>query len=74
MDCVQLKQVLLIIQVLKYGKEKNMDENVIYGQLVVYFTKCALSIHLLGQKIFLVFIEKLSLVIMTLSQVIIPNS
>jgi hypothetical protein len=59
MECVKLKQVLLIIQVLKYGKVKNMDENVMYGQLVVYFTKCAPFIHLLGLKIFLVFIEKL---------------
>lgn len=58
MGCAVLKQELLIIQVHKFGKVKNMDENVIYGQQDVFFMNYALYILLLELKIFQDYIEK----------------
>ena len=52
MACVAHKQVLHITLVLKFGKEKNMEENVIYGQLDVYYINSVHFILHLGLKIF----------------------
>ena len=63
--CAKRKQVLPTTLVLKYGKAKNTAESAIFGQLGAYFTKCALYILHSELKIFLVYIEKLLLEIMT---------
>ena len=52
MVCVAHRLGLPIILVHKFGKEKNMEENAIYGQLDVYYTNYAPFIHHSGQKIF----------------------
>ena len=58
MECAQLKQVLHIIPALKFGKAKNMDVNVIFGPLVVFFMNCALFTLLSKQGISQNYIEK----------------
>jgi len=48
-----LRQALLTTQALKYGKDKNMTTNVIFGHWVALFTRCAVCCHLSELKIFL---------------------
>jgi hypothetical protein len=55
---VLLKLVHLIIRVRKFGKGKNMEENVIFGQQVACYMKCVSYIHHFKLKIFLRFLEK----------------
>jgi hypothetical protein len=40
--CVRLKLELPTIQVRRFGMDRNMAVNVIFGQLDASFTKCAL--------------------------------
>lgn len=49
-----LKQEPLIIPVHRFGRDKNMTVNVIFGLWDVLYMKCALYFLLLGLRIFLV--------------------
>lgn len=73
-ECVRLRQVLPTIRVHRFGKAKNMGENVMFGQLDVYSTRCAHYILLSEPKISQAYIEKLLLATMTQSLQLIPNN
>lgn len=67
MACVAHKLEHHTIQAHKFGKVKNMEENVIYGQLDAYYMKCVLFIHHSELKIFQDSTVKLLLETMNLS-------
>jgi hypothetical protein len=57
-DCFSLKLALLTMQVPKFGKINLMITRVIYGLLVVFFTKCAVWCLLSEPLIWTCFIKK----------------